>query len=81
MKFYIVENGYIVATGENDSSEPDMPRADEVVLMLSHPPVATEGHYPALREDLTWDFLPIPQEPEDEEISAEEFLAGLEALL
>ncbi len=81
MKFYIVENGYVTACGEDDSTAPDMPNAAEIEQMLLNPPAAPEGYYAALKDDLTWDFLPIPPEPEDERVTPEEVLRRLEEIL
>ncbi len=67
MKFYIAENGFIVATGEDDSTAPDMPGAVEAAELFRCYPTAPEGYAYRLKEDLTWVPVALPAgEPEEE---------------
>lgn len=83
MIYYDYDNDHIVGVciNDNDASNEDRDEYERITRILSDPPVAPDGYYAALKDDLTWDFLLIPQEPEDDEISTEEFLEKLEAIL
>ncbi|MCQ2425677.1 MAG: hypothetical protein MJ070_05985 [Lachnospiraceae bacterium] len=72
MKFYIVENGYITASGEDDGMAPDMPRADEAARLLGSYPTPPEGYECRLKEDLTWELLALPAEETAPETGSDE---------
>lgn len=67
MKFYIVEDGFIAASGEDDSTAPDMPRAAEAAELLRHYPTPPEGYSYRLREDMTWALIALPDEESEGE--------------
>ena len=73
MKFYIVENGYITASGEDDCTAADMPNAEEVERLLGNYPTPPDGYEYRLKADLTWELIALPaEETEPENGSAEE---------
>ena len=83
MIYYDYDNNHIVGIciNDDDASEEDKHEYEQISRILVNPPAAPDGYYATLKTDMTWDFLPIPTDPDDEEVSAEEFLARLEAIL
>lgn len=58
------DGGYI--TGAVSGVDPARSNCNEAEYMmvrdmLRHSPEAPEGHYPRLREDLSWEMCPMPE--------------------
>lgn len=58
------DGGYIVGVVAGVSAENSNCTEAEYMMvrdMLRHPPEAPEGHYPRLREDLSWELCAMPE--------------------
>lgn len=72
--FYkVIENGYIIAIGTNGPDTADeiaTAEYNEILEIIQNAPASPDGYIYKLRADnLTWDLVELPLDPEEAEIS------------
>lgn len=79
-----IENDYIIGietgNGETQITETEY---NEILTAIHNRPTASSGYTYRLKTDLTWELceLPVEEETEDDEATAEEITTKLEEIL
>ena len=76
MRYYkVVLDGYILLVGEgHNGTEIAKSEYDEILIAVKNVPPSPSGYAAKLKEDLTWDFVPVePPDPDPEIDETEAF--------
>lgn len=82
MRFYRIDlDGYLLSIGTgNGGEEITETEYNQILTVIQNKPTPPSGHDYRLKSDLTWELFAV-EEPEEDDLTADEVMAELESIL